>query len=100
MAVVGISDIKGDSKELLAKYDRAQPLMRERGPAPGLLAHTCVVLPDGMRIANVWESEEQLWAGFDNPQFREMLRSVGLEPVRPTVYPIHNQVIFSAAAAR
>jgi len=101
MAVVGITEIKGNPKDLLARYDKAQVKMRERGPAPGLITHTCVELPDGMRIANVWESENQLWAGFNNQQFQDIIRAeFAMEPVKPTVYRVHNQLIFGGAQVR
>jgi hypothetical protein len=98
MAVVGLTEIKGNTEELLAKYDKANAaIMRDRPAAPGLLSHTCVVLPDGIRIANVFESEEQCRASFRNPQFQEILRNAGFDPIEPTVYKAHNFLVFSEA---
>lgn len=46
MAVVGLTEIKGDVQELLAKYDKVNEQLMARGAlAPGLLVHTCVVSP-------------------------------------------------------
>lgn len=96
MAVVAITEMKGDPRELLAKYDQLAPRMRERGPAPGLLVHNCIELDDGMRIANVWESEQRALDAFENEEFQAMLRSVGMEPVRPTIHKVHNHMNFAA----
>jgi len=100
MAVVGLVEIKGDPKQLLAQYDKAREVIEKAPPPPGLLIHTCVELPDGMRIANVWESEEQLWAGFNNPQFQSAVRNAGMEPVKPTVLRVHNFIPFAQAQVR
>jgi hypothetical protein len=97
MAVVGVTELVGDSKDLLAKYDQVNAAIRSAGaPAPGLISHTCLILPTGLRIANIWESEEQLWSGFNSDTFQSAVKAAGMEPVRPTVYPVHNYMYFGA----
>lgn len=99
MAVVAITEIKGDPSDLLAKYDAVNAKLMERGAPPaGLLVHTCVVLADGIRIANVWETREQALAGFNNPDFQAAVRSSGFEPTEPTIHRAHNHINFAAAA--
>ena len=97
MAVVGITDLVGDSKDLLAKYDKVSVAIRSAGPpSPGLISHTCVIRPEGLRIANVWESEADLWSGFNSDTFQNAIKSAGMEAIRPTVYPVHNYMYFGA----
>lgn len=97
MAVVAINEIKGDTKELLAKYDKVNAQLMERAePAPGLLVHTCVELDDGIRIANVWESRQQALDGFNHEGFQAALRGAGFEPIEPAIYQVHNHINFAA----
>lgn len=97
MAVVALTEIKGNTDELLAKYDKVNAQLMARGePAPGILVHTCVVLPDGIRIANVWESEQQARDGFKDEAFQAALRSAGFTPIEPTIFPAHNHINFAA----
>ena len=100
MAVVGLTEIKGDVPELLAKYDKVNEQLMARGaPALGLLVHTCVVLPDGIRIANVWDTKEQALTAFRDESFQSALRSAGFEPIEPTILPTHNHINFAAMAS-
>jgi hypothetical protein len=97
MAVVAINEMKGDTQELLAKYDKVNAKLMEFGePPPGLLVHTCIVLDDGIRIANVWETEQQARDGFRNEDFQAALRSAGFEPKEPAIYRAHNHINFAA----
>jgi hypothetical protein len=100
MAVVAINEIKGDPQELLAKYDKVNAKLMERGePAPGLLVHTCIVLDDGIRIANVWNTEQEARDGFRNEDFQAALRGGGFEPEAPQIHRVHNQLNFAAMRA-
>ena len=97
MAVVAINEIKGDPQALLAKYDKVNAKLMERGaPPPGLLVHTCVVLDDGIRIANVWETEQEAREGFKNEEFQAALRGAGFEPNEPHIHRAHNHINFAA----
>jgi hypothetical protein len=97
MAVVAINEIKGDRAELLAKYDKVNAQLMERGaPAPGLLVHTCVELDDGIRIANVWESRQQALDGYNDEGFQSALRGAGFVPTQPTIFDVHNHINFAA----
>lgn len=100
MAVVGLTEIKGDVQELLAKYDKVNEQLMARGaPPPGLLVHTCVVLPDGIRIANVWDTKEQALTAFRDENFQSALRSAGFQPIEPNIFPTHNHINFAAMAS-
>ena len=97
MKVVAIHETKGNPQELLAKYDKVSATLMERGePAPGLLVHTCIVLDDGIRIANVWESEQQARDGFKDEHFQAALRTAGLEASQPSIHRVHNHLNFAA----
>ena len=97
MAVVSINEIKGDPAELLAKYDKVNAKLMERAePPPGLLIHTCLVLDDGIRIANVWESREEALQAFRNEFFQSALRDAGFDPNEPTIHKAHNHINFAA----
>jgi hypothetical protein len=100
MAVVGITDIKGDIPELLAKYDKVNAKLMERpgGRPSALLVHTCVVQDDGIRIANVWETREAALAAFRDEYFQSALRDAGFDPIEPTIRQVHNHINFAAMA--
>jgi hypothetical protein len=97
MAVVGINEIKGDPKELLAKYDKVNAKLMERAtPSAGLLVHTCIELPDGIRIANVWESKQHALDAFKDEGFQSALRGAGFDANEPTILAVHNHINFAA----
>ncbi len=90
MTVVSINELKGDPKDLLAKYDSASAKVLELPRAPGMISHTCVELPDGLRVVNMYQTEEQARAASERPEFREILRTAGLPEPSPTIYRVHN----------
>jgi hypothetical protein len=97
MAVVAITEVKGNTAELLAKYDKVSEKLMARGePAPGLLVHTCIILDDGIRIANVYESEQRARDGYRDEYFQSALRDAGFTPVEPTIFQAHNHLNFAA----
>ena len=97
MAVVALTELKGDVKELLGKYDRVNERLMERGTSPaGLQTHACVVLPDGIRIANVWDSAEQARESFKDEFFQKALRDAGFEPQEPVIHEVHRFLNFAA----
>jgi heme-degrading monooxygenase HmoA len=100
MAVVALTEVKGDPNELLPKYDKVAAIIQQRAPAPGLLSHTCVELPDGFRVANIWETEQQAVDAFNSPEFQQAVRSAGMEPIRPTIYKVRNHFVLEKATAR
>ena len=89
MTVVSINELKGDPKDLLAKYDSASAKVFELPRAPGMISHTCVELPDGLRVVNIYQTEEQARAANERPEFREILRTAGLPEPSPTIYRVH-----------
>ena len=98
MAVAGITEVKGDPEDVLARYDSVMA-KRDGRRSPGHISHTCVELPDGFRIANLWETEEQLWAAWNREDFQQALREAGLTPSQPRVYRVHRYDLAAATAA-
>ncbi len=89
MAVIGIGRISGDPQELLGRYDRVIAQLKQV-PPPGAVAHYCVVTPEGLRVANIFEDEESLRAHYARAEFRQALENAGMSPITPEVYPVHN----------
>ncbi len=77
MAIVLMAKFTGDVTQLTRAYDEAHRTIMERGGAPGELRHNCAISDDALWLIGVWESEEQLRARFDSPEFEETLRSAG-----------------------
>jgi hypothetical protein len=100
MAVVVTMDQKGDTKELLGKYDIvSQHLMSRGAPPEGMIAHFCLETPDGMRVSNVWESEEAARAGANDPLLLEAFAKAQMPRVEPQFLPVHNHFIVSEMKA-
>jgi hypothetical protein len=63
----------------------------------GLLFHACATSSTGLKINDLWESEESF------KKFGEtlmpLLKKHGIEAVPPEIFPMHNMVKFLAAAA-
>ena len=95
MAVVALTTLEGDRKDLLSKYDQVVNAVLASPPA-GLISHTCVELPNGIRIASMYESEQQARAFYSSSLFQEAIRKAGIGKVEPQFLPVHNYRIFSA----
>jgi len=96
MAVVVVIEQKGDTTELLKKYDIVNEHMMSRGAPPdGLLAHYCLETPDGMRVSNVWESEKQAEEGFKDPLLQEAFAKAQMPPAQPQILKVHNSFVTS-----
>ena len=90
MAFAAAMDQHGDTKELLARYDKVAPVVQALGPTPGQISHYCLETDYGIRVVNVCETEEQLRAFYDRPAFREALKEAGVEYHDPTIMRVHN----------
>ena len=70
------------------EYDRVHAKLTA-APIPGVLVHSCIKTPDGLRIVDVWESEEQFQTFAQG--MREAVLAEGFgEPQNLTVLPVHN----------
>jgi heme-degrading monooxygenase HmoA len=86
MAIVRVGVTDGDPAELEERYRRVQERLRSDGgdfPFPGLKVHTAMKTPSGLRVANIWESEEQADAAW--PRIQQALRDEGGSPEEMTI---------------
>lgn len=90
MAFAAAMDQHGDTKDLLARYDKVAPVIQASGPQPGQIAHYCLETDYGIRVVNMYETEEQLRAAYDRQAFRDALKEGGIEYHEPTIMRVHN----------
>ena len=88
MTVLAIFDVKGDTDALLVSYDKAMPRIVETAPAKPV-AHVCAPTDDGIRVIDVWQSEEILQDFVQNPQFQAAIAEAGLPAPEVHVLPVH-----------
>lgn len=88
MAVLATFTVKGNTEELLERYDDAIPRIVEIYPDKPL-SHVAVPSDGGIKIFDVWESEKALGDFAQNPRFQEVLRDVGLPEPEVEVTPVH-----------
>jgi hypothetical protein len=90
MAFSAAMDQRGDSKELLGRYDRVAQVVLGMGPQPGHIAHYCLETDYGIRVVNIFETEQQLRTFYARPEFRQALEEGGVQFQEPTVWRVHN----------
>jgi hypothetical protein len=102
MAVVATMDIKGDTRELIDKYEIVNHHLMTNatgGPPEGMIAHFCLETPDGIRVSNVWDTDEHAKGDVENPVLREALAKAQMPEVTPQFFPVHNHFIVSEMKA-
>ena len=89
MAIFMIHDAEGDTLE---HYDQFIQQLEQAGQGnpPGRLSHVTARKGGGYIVADVWESQE----AFDRfaQVFVPLLQQVGVTPVQPQIYPVHNTI--------
>jgi hypothetical protein len=88
MAVMAVFDVLGPTEDLLERYEKAMPRIIEVAPGTPL-THICVPVEGGIRVVDVWESEELLQAFAGDPRFREAIHEAGLPDPQVQVFPVH-----------
>jgi len=88
MSVLAIFAVKGDTDDLLARYDDAMPRITEVSPSKPL-SHICTPAEDGIRIYDVWPSVEVLEDFSQNPKFVAAIQEAGLPMPEVSVVPVH-----------
>ena len=68
MSVLALITLVGPPDELLAAYDQMDQVTQDV-PADGLVSHVAARIDEGLIMADVWESEEQLNAYMSHPDF-------------------------------
>ncbi len=95
MPIVRVSVMDGDPGELEQRYQRVQEKLRSGGgefPPSGLKIHVAMRTPTGLRVANVWESEEKAEASW--ARLSQIIREEGGDPesMRMEQYEVINLV--------
>ena len=95
MAICAIFEFPGSTMEQYEEGTRelnnGQPFRSlSEWPVSGILSHVAGPTPDGWYVVDVWESEEafQRFGQLLAP----ILEKVGMPPVAPRVFPVHNLV--------
>ena len=91
MPIARIISREGDQQELERQYGIISGRMNELPLADGLKAHIALRTDNGMKIINVWESEQQADAAMERPEFQEALREAGVS--RDDVQPKQHEVL-------
>ena len=91
MAIARIISREGDQQELERQYGIIAGRMQELPLADGMLAHIAVRTDKGMKIINVWESEQQADAAMARPEFQEAMKEAGVS--RDDMQPKQHEVL-------
>jgi len=88
MSVLAIFTVRGDTEDLLRRYDVALPGIVATAPAKPL-SHLCTPCAEGIRIYDVWESPQLLEDFSSNPEFVREITEAGLPAPEVEVVPVH-----------
>ena len=91
MAIARIISREGDQEELERQYGIISGRMNELPLADGLKAHIALRTDNGMKIINVWESDEQADAAMQRPEFQEAMKEAGVS--RDDMQPRQHEVV-------
>jgi heme-degrading monooxygenase HmoA len=78
LAIARIVSREGDQKELERQYGIISGRMNELPLADGLKAHIALRTDNGIKIINVWDSEQHADAAMERPEFQEAMREAGV----------------------
>lgn len=80
MAIARVISREGDKAELERQYEIISGRMNDLPLADGMLVHMAMRTDKGMKIINVWESDQHADAAMGRPEFQEALREAGVTP--------------------
>jgi hypothetical protein len=87
MAIGIVIEILGGTQE---QYDQVMEKLQLGGKLPpGALFHAAGPVEGGWRAIDVWESQEA-FDHFVQDRLQPVLQEVGVPPLQPQVFPIHN----------
>jgi hypothetical protein len=55
-----------------------------------MIAHYCMETDQGIRVANCYETEQQLRDAYQREDFRDALRQAGIDYQDPQIMRVHN----------
>jgi predicted ester cyclase len=89
MAVISVMSIHGDSDELLTQLQATvDPVAAVKAPQYGGISSTVVRTDDGIKIFNLWETEEGRRRMANDPEIRAALHEAGFPPPSFTGYEV------------
>ena len=91
MAIARVISREGDKEELERQYGIISGRMNDLPLADGLKAHIALRTENGMKIINVWESEQHADAAMERPEFQEAMREAGVS--RDDMKPHQHEVL-------
>ena len=91
MAIARVISREGDKEELERQYGIISGRMNDLPLADGLKAHLALRTDKGMKIINVWESEQHADAAMERPEFQEAMREAGVS--RDEMQPRQHEVL-------
>jgi steroid delta-isomerase-like uncharacterized protein len=78
MTVLSVMSIQGDPGELVARMkEKIEPIARQKAGQYGAISSTVVRTDDGIKIFNLWKTEEGRHKMADDPDVRQALQSAG-----------------------
>jgi steroid delta-isomerase-like uncharacterized protein len=78
MAVLSVMSIQGNPDELLARMESMlDPVAARKAPQYGGISSTVVRADDGIKILNLWETEEGRHRMADDPDVQDAIRAAG-----------------------
>ncbi len=78
MAIARVISREGDKEELERQYGIIAGRMAELPMADGMKAHIALRTDKGMKIINVWESDQHADAAMQRPEFQDAIREAGI----------------------
>jgi len=92
MTVAMFLELPGATTEQYDKLNEAMGTTRPEDEPEGLVHHVCASTGDGLLIADVWRSREELDDFLAN-KLGPAAASLGLPEAAPTIAPVHYQVL-------
>ena len=74
MAVLSIMAIKGDPDELARKLESIDSVAERKAPQYGGISSTVVRTDDGIKIFNLWETDEGRHQMAEDPEIQQALK--------------------------
>jgi steroid delta-isomerase-like uncharacterized protein len=89
MAVLSVMSIQGNPDELLARMESTlDPVAARKAPQYGAISSTVVRTDDGIKILNLWETEEGRHRMADDPDVQDAIRAAKFPEPHFTGYEV------------
>ncbi len=97
MAVLMVLEVPGATPDIYRRVNEAMGIHGDEDAPDGLISHTAGQTDDGILVADVWESEEQLGRFFEE-RVRSAFAEAGMPEAQPRILPVHNLIAQGAGA--